>query len=259
MGEKHPHVRGEDRWWGVRCGSSVETPPRAWGRRSDGASAYEVAGNTPTCVGKTAAGSQAGASPEKHPHVRGEDFLATGFGTRFRETPPRAWGRRDFTRPMDSRERNTPTCVGKTGQRRQMLRLWQKHPHVRGEDSATTVSRAFAAETPPRAWGRLYQASSQRQMERNTPTCVGKTDGAGGLGSLHRKHPHVRGEDVLGSCRHLAKQETPPRAWGRLNRCYCLHLWHGNTPTCVGKTCATIFSVPSSRKHPHVRGEDLAV
>ena len=51
----------------------------------------------------------------------------------------------------------------------------QKHPHVRGEDSVADAARQPAAETPPRAWGRLFFTGMGGATLGNTPTCVGKT------------------------------------------------------------------------------------
>ena len=72
------------------------------------------------------------------------------------------------------------------------------------------------------------------------------------------KHPHERGEDVGGIAGTLLKEETPPRAWGRL----LLRIWrtgcHRNTPTSVGKTARKALSAGERRKHPHERGEDRA-
>ena len=53
MMEKHPHVRGEDRWREGRRRRTWETPPRAWGRQEEGKKARAGTRNTPTCVGKT--------------------------------------------------------------------------------------------------------------------------------------------------------------------------------------------------------------
>ena len=50
---KHPHVRGEDFNKLSGTVSDVETPPRAWGRRSHNGAPDMTPGNTPTCVGKT--------------------------------------------------------------------------------------------------------------------------------------------------------------------------------------------------------------
>ena len=51
--QKHPHVRGEDLCHCPVKASGVETPPRAWGRRSISINGTTYIGNTPTCVGKT--------------------------------------------------------------------------------------------------------------------------------------------------------------------------------------------------------------
>ena len=50
--------------------------------------------------------------------------------------------------------------------------------------------------------------------------------------------------------------ETPPRAWGRLNRRRMAGTHLGNTPTGVGKTLRKALRTEAGRKHPHGRGED---
>ena len=51
--QKHPHVRGEDLAPINTSLSSLETPPRAWGRLPNVDKSALLARNTPTCVGKT--------------------------------------------------------------------------------------------------------------------------------------------------------------------------------------------------------------
>ena len=111
---KHPHVRGEDVAAAPEAPRLIETPPRAWGRRSDNARCAEPCGNTPTCVGKTVPPYSGRHGAWKHPHVRGEDPRAVPPASIAAETPPRAWGRQ-FSELVRAQEvRNTPTCVGKT-------------------------------------------------------------------------------------------------------------------------------------------------
>ncbi len=74
-GKKHPHVRGEDPRPTVTGPISVETPPRAWGRRRIIVNDTPYTGNTPTCVGKTLLITPDTGSLQKHPHVRGEDLV----------------------------------------------------------------------------------------------------------------------------------------------------------------------------------------
>ena len=111
---KHPHVRGEDAGSGLSCQKTLETPPRAWGRRISPSVARSVCGNTPTCVGKTTMSIDAASKHQKHPHVRGEDDAQYEVVPEERETPPRAWGRLAFARKLGFKAGNTPTCVGKT-------------------------------------------------------------------------------------------------------------------------------------------------
>ncbi len=154
--------------------------------------------------------------------------------------------------------RNTPTCVGKTAPRSSSGIQPEKHPHVRGEDTYARRYAAAAAETPPRAWGRRKRACVCESGFGNTPTCVGKTTCSKWRYSTIWKHPHVRGEDIRTASRSRYRVETPPRAWGRQKWRKEPGFCDGNTPTCVGKTlCFEGFNI-LTRKHPHVRGEDVS-
>ena len=192
---KHPHMRGEDYAAQVERIVSVETPPHAWGRLPGTGRREAEQGNTPTCVGKTQCSEGDGRHVGKHPHMRGEDLMRCTVTASFSETPPHAWGRRSFRRAGHLAERNTPTCVGKTGL------AWRrgcgpgKHPHMRGEDISPAFWAAKAAETPPHAWGRPAAYAASGASLRNTPTCVGKTGKLALPARRTWKHPHMRGED----------------------------------------------------------------
>ena len=153
--------------------------------------------------------------------------------------------------------RNTPTCVGKTKLGLHIFSTMRKHPHVRGEDGVPAAERPSRSETPPRAWGRPADGTTQVAASRNTPTCVGKTVIERFREPFPWKHPHVRGEDDPAPNHAFFKKETPPRAWGSPYRLARGTGTWGNTPTCVGKTQADSRRSQSVRKHPHVRGEDL--
>ena len=136
-------------------------------------------------------------------------------------------------------------------------RRLKKHPHVRGEDFPFSWDLCRSEETPPRAWGRRMGKTSELREQRNTPTCVGKTQQVKHVRSFGWKHPHVRGEDTIQRNRTKSTAETPPRAWGRRCRPVCRAGRHGNTPTCVGKTARSRTRLLVCQKHPHVRGEDI--
>ena len=229
-------MRGEDFVWRCRRCSYNETPPRAWGRLFVHVVMPGKSRNTPTCVGKTRFYLVTTVEIQKHPHVRGEDGTKSHSLASWEETPPRAWGRRIYSKQVKNKNRNTPTCVGKTLHDGFKVGITQKHPHVRGEDSRMT--------------------SAMRRDSRNTPTCVGKTAWRSTMRMAERKHPHVRGEDAGRELKIHENEETPPRAWGRLNSIRHIRMLSRNTPTCVGKTLFSYVPRIRWRKHPHVRGED---
>ncbi len=132
---KHPHGRGEDPAPRQEPATSLETPPRAWGRLQALAFHVPTSRNTPTGVGKTITATSRMSTAKKHPHGRGEDTARRHGDDNRRETPPRAWGRPHLPRLGHNSFRNTPTGVGKTLQPAGPRCIAQKHPHGRGEDS----------------------------------------------------------------------------------------------------------------------------
>ena len=167
-------------------------------------------------VGKTRHSIRRRDIKRKHPHRRGEDQAMRKLTTFLLETPPQAWGRRPHARPDYQQERNTPTGVGKTRPSAVLAVELAKHPHRRGEDRFALYISEFWKETPPQAWGRLYNFAVGINTLGNTPTGVGKTYGITAHAYLRGKHPHRRGEDAAGIPGRFALAETPPQAWGRL-------------------------------------------
>ena len=108
--------------------------------------------------------------------------------------------------------------MGKTSDLEGMELAMQKHPHMRGEDVSHSARKVLFEETPPHAWGRLAKGNSKLAKNRNTPTCVGKTDPRLLFTSGMWKHPHMRGEDPILICQQCGQMETPPHAWGRRER-----------------------------------------
>ena len=184
--------------------------------------------------------------------MRGEDGSYAKEARIIMETPPHAWGRLTKKTIAVTITGNTPTCVGKTIAAAQVPHQVRKHPHMRGEDLFPRLLASCPTETPPHAWGRLGKSASRMPLSRNTPTCVGKTGHAPVDGNTPtcvgktrpstpargggRKHPHMRGEDLLLLCQRMYGKETPPHAWGRPEMTSIFIKEYRNTPTCVGKT-----------------------
>ena len=254
----YPHGRGEDRRHPRRRLQATETPPRAWGRPTPFAFCMACDRNTPTGVGKTRFADVVGAGQWKHPHGRGEDPVCFGVSVQYRETPPRAWGRLGAMIAPYAAFGNTPTGVGKTEDRILLLRIFEKHPHGRGEDCAGLAYPTPQRETPPRAWGRPFYQQQLKVGYGNTPTGVGKTPAPRTYWPARQKHPHGRGEDSKFMDVSTIAPETPPRAWGRRMEGIIGCEVYRNTPTGVGKTDVSRSESSQYQKHPHGRGEDCA-
>ena len=135
----------------------------------------------------------------------------------------------------------------------------QNHPHGRGEDLISFLNMIRLTEPPPRAWGRLVKVHCCAVVTGTTPTGVGKTSARRGYLSRYRNHPHGRGEDCRCVLVEVLYLETPPRALGRPVDPVRKPNGRGNTPTGVGKTSSGSSGISSNWKHPHGRGEDVAV
>ena len=128
-------------------------------------------------MGKTLLSPQRSLLHWKHPHTRGEDATRTRRYVLEEETPPHTWGRPQRLMVMGMALGNTPTHVGKTGNRSAIYRSKWKHPHTRGEDVVSSIGKRWILETPPHTWGRPLSRAVDIPELGNTPTHVGKTLG----------------------------------------------------------------------------------
>ncbi len=271
----HPHGRGEKRQAPRDRHSSTGSPPRAWGKESACRSYATCSGFTPTGVGKrfclyvewrhgrftpTGVGKRV---TEKlnippvavHPHGRGEkaredrEFVA-GPGS-----PPRAWGKAAASSNVSRSQRFTPTGVGKsnpcqlgkyngrftpTGVGKSSMPRANRvdsavHPHGRGEKAWPPCATAGRVGSPPRAWGKGRRYISRFRGLRFTPTGVGKSCPWRHRSPARAVHPHGRGEKELENIMDIAREGSPPRAWGKEGKSDRVHCAYRFTPTGVGK------------------------
>ena len=163
--------------------------------------------------------------------------------------------RRRVLRPMG----NTPAYAGKTSPLPRRLPGMRKHPRLRGEDTATTSEYGLVKETPPLTRGRLSTGMASVPALRNTPAYAGKTRRLRRSPTTRWKHPRLRGEDPLRWAFLALCLETPPLTRGRQPLEEELLLVSGNTPAYAGKTPKRRSVKGHSKKHPRLRGEDLAI
>ena len=175
----HPHVRGDDEGSSRPRSRPGGSPPRAWGRWRSAGRRGVARRFTPTCVGTMVGAPARRRMTSVHPHVRGDDEPA---------------GRRDR-----EEQRFTPTCVGTMRWPSALPRCSPVHPHVRGDDVILDGALDTVSGSPPRAWGRWARGVCRRRPARFTPTCVGTMQTVVHELAHHAVHPHVRGDDPMGS------------------------------------------------------------
>ena len=192
---KHPHLRGENAAYRSVTKASSETSPPAWGKHIAAYWRGQSLGNIPTCVGKTLQQIITNLCPQKHPHLRGENYKADTTVSSVGETSPPAWGKLSEAEQRGMQPGNIPTCVGKTAAGSPRPGASWKHPHLRGENFSPVEELNHAPETSPPAWGKRCPDCACRVGPRNIPTCVGKTKAIDAISKNCRKHPHLRGEN----------------------------------------------------------------
>ena len=91
-------------------------------------------------------------------------------------------------------------------------------------------------ESPPRARGRDTLQSALRQVNGITPACAGKSTSDDRGCHKEGNHPRVRGEEFVQRLQDSSRQESPPRARGRVPIDIRTSRGYGITPACAGKS-----------------------
>ena len=149
----HPHVRGDN---SIRLSVVlviVGPSPRAWGQHLPCPAVKESPRTIPTCVGTTGFHGTASRWRADHPHVRGDNFSAHAFTALTTGPSPRAWGQRPRCPSPGAGRRTIPTCVGTTFATSCNRYSPSDHPHVRGDNGASTSRKPVHGGPSPRAWG----------------------------------------------------------------------------------------------------------
>ena len=252
----HPHGRGEDRRASAGLDGPGGSPPRAWGGPGRAGWCRSLLRITPTGVGRTRRRVSAPRPPPDHPHGRGEDVTVRISTPRPTGSPPRAWGGRGSGPARRPPLRITPTGVGRTWPELRIRGRRMDHPHGRGEDGQARPLGGAAVGSPPRAWGGLEPGGHRHNLERITPTGVGRTSSPATPSPGRPDHPHGRGEDDRPVSARDVGVGSPPRAWGGRVPTPATPDARRITPTGVGRTGWLAAVAWPSSDHPHGRGED---
>ena len=156
---------------------------------------YLARRNTPAYAGKTPGVLCVRWQEQKHPRVCGEDTLKASHCESCSETPPRMRGRLGELLSCVLLKGNTPAYAGKTPSLAVIVKEYEKHPRVCGEDQRAVCRFCVQLETPPRMRGRLFGPKNRELRLGNTPAYAGKTLAFNPDRAYVKKHARVCGED----------------------------------------------------------------
>ena len=189
--------------------------------------------------------------------ARGDNDYSGRAANRRDGSPPRAWGQRDQPRSIGERARFTPTRVGTTWGSRIRCWPWPVHPHARGDNPRQALDGDRAHGSPPRAWGQQLERTRRGPQVRFTPTRVGTTQLPAPSSSAVTVHPHARGDNVFVALGEILLRGSPPRAWGQPQELRQTGPPQRFTPTRVGTTGRTWYTMRPAPVHPHARGDNI--
>ena len=191
----HPHAGGEN-FDTVQFSVMLDgSPPRGWGKLPPNQGKPAPPRFTPTRVGKTRWPRRSSPPPPVHPHAGGENFGRGSARPACGGSPPRGWGKLFGELGQISRDRFTPTRVGKTFRPIVRRASTAVHPHAGGENALVAASLVADFGSPPRGWGKRVVVLAFR---RATPV-----------------HPHAGGENGPSLMCAEAMYGSPPRGWGK--------------------------------------------
>ena len=130
------------------------------------------------------------------------------------------------------------------------------HPHGRGDNFLQRQPDPHGGGSPPRAWGQFPPAPARSTWRRFTPT------GVGTMGMLSNEcrttlvHPHGRGDNERFGVVWSRVDGSPPRVWGQFNAARSSQSKPRFTPTGVGTIRTKTTIPPSTKVHPHGRGDN---
>ena len=232
------------------------SPPRVWGKPASSPRWCLRSRFTPTREGKTCPRKEKVNRHPVHPHACGENVSAHGTEISAFGSPPRVWGKPSNPTLLTTTDRFTPTRVGKTGAFFSAPCTPAVHPHACGENTGFCRDARPLPGSPPRVWGKRGRRDAAGDIDRFTPTRVGKTRARTVKAQPYPVHPHACGENQRRRLVNCQPGGSPPRVWGKRTAAPRRPPAARFTPTRVGKTPAGAAPASSSPVHPHACGEN---
>ena len=198
-----------------------------------------IARNIPAYAGKTVVVCCRYCHPGEHPRVCGENLVWRCALPSPRGTSPRMRGKPPSRQTQLGLPRNIPAYAGKTGCRRNFMRLLPEHPRVCGENNLGIRPLVFISGTSPRMRGKLVSVLISSWEPGNIPAYAGKTTACCGPSTTCWEHPRVCGENHGSIAALEAATGTSPRMRGKPALQRVGKICMRNIPAYAGKTLSS--------------------
>ena len=193
----HPHMCGESpaimvcslEYWG--------SPPRVWGKGHRNSQSDYQRGITPACAGKRARPSPCRSQSRDHPRACGEKRVGSLASVGLSGSPPRVRGKACRCPPLDTNQRVTPACAGKSAGTGSRSGASWDHPRLCGEKPVTVRCIFLNLGSPPRVRGKDPETTPPSPVQGITPAHAGKSGCRWCSRSRSKDHPRACGEKLV--------------------------------------------------------------
>ena len=233
-----------------------ETSPHTRGELILRRDQHPLFGNIPAYAGRTGTREERLCAIGKHPRIRGENEALEHVLAMRQETSPHTRGEPFATTSSTSYDGNIPAYAGRTEPQARGNVGPEKHPRIRGENLYYGSPIFYCRETSPHTRGEPHPKKKGLPFPGNIPAYAGRTLTLITCRGRHRKHPRIRGENVVEAKSHKNNMETSPHTRGEPSRETILRELHRNIPAYAGRTSGDVSFYRQVGKHPRIRGEN---
>ena len=194
LGEDHPRMCGEKRYYAWQGEQNEGSPPRMRGKGGSMSIDLNINRITPAYAGKSPMLELGVHNTKDHPRVCGEKkSIFHGFCPQM-GSPPHMRGKEIAARPCSQFARITPAHAGKRAITLIQEALFKDHPRTCGEKLLRGTTQIAKDGSPPHMRGKAQLRQEAVLLSGITPAHAGKREQSRPDPGHHPDHPRTCGE-----------------------------------------------------------------
>ena len=188
----------------------------------------------------------------------GEQGRWVSCGCREQGSPPRVRGTAFDIVLASLRSRITPACAGNSQSVEDMIAALEDHPRVCGEQFVFSFELVCGRGSPPRVRGTDVCGHVRPLARRITPACAGNRAASTDAEYPYTDHPRVCGEQPPPAPAASQGAGSPPRVRGTAQKARAYTSLPRITPACAGNSSGPCPGAGGTPDHPRVCGEQCS-